>query len=105
MIPFSILDLSPITEGGTDAQSFANTLDIAQHAESWCYQRHSMAEHHGMPAIDSDAPPVWIAHYARGTSPILPAAGGIWLHNNSHLVTDEQYRTLDTLSQVRINLG
>jgi hypothetical protein len=33
MIPLSILDLSPILEGSDAAQSFRNTVDLAQHAE------------------------------------------------------------------------
>jgi hypothetical protein len=33
MIPFSILDLAPINEGSDAAQSFRNTLALAQHAE------------------------------------------------------------------------
>lgn len=32
MIPFSVLDLAPITEGSDASQSFRNTLDLAQHA-------------------------------------------------------------------------
>ena len=32
MIPFSILDLSPILAGSDAAQSFRNSLDLAQHA-------------------------------------------------------------------------
>jgi hypothetical protein len=38
MISFSVLDPSPITEGGTAAQSFRNMLDLAQHAERWGYE-------------------------------------------------------------------
>ena len=33
MIPFSVLDLAPITAGSDAAQAFANTLDLARHAE------------------------------------------------------------------------
>jgi hypothetical protein len=33
MIPFSVLDLSPITQGSDAARSFINTLDLARHAE------------------------------------------------------------------------
>jgi len=33
MPPFSILDLSPICEGGDAAQSFRNSLSLAQHGE------------------------------------------------------------------------
>ena len=36
-IPFSVLDLSPIREGGTAAESFRNTLDLARHAERLGY--------------------------------------------------------------------
>ncbi|HEY0269204.1 MAG TPA: LLM class flavin-dependent oxidoreductase, partial [Methyloradius sp.] len=50
---FSVLDLSPITEGSTAGQSFKNTLDLAQHTERWGYQRFWLAEHHGMPGIAS----------------------------------------------------
>jgi hypothetical protein len=39
MIPFSVLDLSPITEGSDAAQSFRNSLDLAQHTGRWGYQR------------------------------------------------------------------
>ena len=53
MIPFSALDLSPITEGGDAAQSFRHTLDLARHAERWGYHRYWLAEHHGMPGIVS----------------------------------------------------
>ena len=33
MTPISILDLAPIVEGGSAAQAFRNSLDLAQHAE------------------------------------------------------------------------
>jgi hypothetical protein len=32
-IPFSVLDLSPIRAGGTAAESFRNTLDLARHPQ------------------------------------------------------------------------
>ena len=36
MIPFSVLDLSPILEGGDRAPTRSpNTLDLARHAEGW----------------------------------------------------------------------
>jgi hypothetical protein len=33
--PLSILDLSPIVEGGSAAQALNNSLDLARHAEAW----------------------------------------------------------------------
>jgi luciferase family oxidoreductase group 1 len=105
MIPFSVLDLSPITEGGTAAQSFRNTLDLAQHAERWGYNRYWLAEHHGMPGIASAATAVLIGHVAGGTRTIRVGAGGIMLPNHSPLVIAEQFGTLESLYPGRIDLG
>ena len=105
MIPFSVLDLSPITDGGTPAQSFRNTLDLARHAERWGYNRYWLAEHHGMPGIASAATAVLIGHVAGGTSTIRVGAGGIMLPNHSPLVVAEQFGTLESLYPGRIDLG
>ncbi|MCM2250909.1 MAG: LLM class flavin-dependent oxidoreductase [Ramlibacter sp.] len=105
MIPFSVLDLSPITEGGTAAQSFRNTLDLAQHAERWGYRRYWLAEHHGMPGIASAATAVLIGHVAGGTTTIRVGAGGIMLPNHSPLLIAEQFGTLESLYPGRIDLG
>jgi luciferase family oxidoreductase group 1 len=105
MTQFSILDLSPITEGSTAAESFRNTLDIAQHGERWGYNRYWMAEHHGMPGIASAATAVLIGHVAAGTSTIRVGAGGIMLPNHSPLVIAEQFGTLESLFPGRIDLG
>lgn len=105
MIPFSILDLSPINEGSDAAQSFRNTLDLAQHAERWGYKRFWLAEHHGMPGIASAATSVLIGHVAGGTSTIRVGAGGIMLPNHSPLVIAEQFGTLESLYPGRIDLG
>jgi luciferase family oxidoreductase group 1 len=103
--PLSVLDLSPITQGSTAAQSFRNTLDLAQHAERWGYRRFWLAEHHGMPGIASAATAVLIGHVAGGTSTIRVGAGGIMLPNHSPLVIAEQFGTLESLYPGRIDLG
>ncbi|MET0858385.1 MAG: LLM class flavin-dependent oxidoreductase, partial [Telluria sp.] len=77
MIPLSVLDLAPIAEGSDASQSFRNSLELAQHAERWDYQRFWLAEHHGMPGIASAATAVLIGHVAGGTSRIKVGAGGI----------------------------
>jgi luciferase family oxidoreductase group 1 len=105
MIPFSVLDLAPITEGSDAAQSFRNSLDLAQHAERWGYRRFWLAEHHGMPGIASAATAVLIAYVAGGTSSIRVGAGGIMLPNHSPLVIAEQFGTLESLYPGRIDLG
>jgi luciferase family oxidoreductase group 1 len=105
MIPFSVLDLSPITSGGTAAQSLSNTLDLARHAEKWGFRRYWLAEHHSMPGIASAATSVVIGHVAAGTSTIRVGAGGIMLPNHAPLVIAEQFGTLEALFPGRIDLG
>ena len=105
MIPFSILDLAPINEGSDAAQSFRNTLALAQHGEHGGYRRFWLAEHHGMPGIASAATAVLIGHVAGGTATIRVGAGGIMLPNHSPLVIAEQFGTLESLFPGRIDLG
>ncbi|AIE61646.1 LLM class flavin-dependent oxidoreductase [Bacillus methanolicus] len=104
-IPFSVLDLSPIVEGGTPSDSFRNTLDLAQHAEKWGYHRYWLAEHHNISAVASSATSVVICHVAQGTSKIRVGSGGIMLPNHAPLVIAEQFGTLESLFPGRIDLG
>lgn len=105
MIPLSALDLSPVIEGGTPADAFRNTLDLAQHAEGWGYRRFWLAEHHNMPGIASAATAVLLAHVGSGTSRIRIGAGGIMLPNWAPLQVAEQFGTLASLFPGRVDLG
>ncbi len=105
MTSLSVLDLSPVTQGGTVAQSLVNTLDLARHAERLGYKRYWLAEHHNMPGIASAATAVVIAHVAAGTSTIRVGAGGIMLPNHAPLIIAEQFGTLSALYPGRIDLG
>ncbi len=104
-VPFSVLDLSPIVEGGTAADALRNTLDLARHAEEWGYKRYWLAEHHNMPGIASAATVVVIGHVAAGTRTIRVGSGGIMLPNHAPLVVAEQFGTLEALFPGRIDLG
>jgi len=105
MIPFSILDLAPVTEGSDAAQAFRNTLDLAQLGERLGYRRYWLAEHHNMPGIASAATAVLIGHVAGGTSTIRVGAGGIMLPNHAPLQVAEAFGTLAALYPGRIDLG
>lgn len=105
MIPFSVLDLSPIPQGASAANALRNSLDLAQHAESWGYHRFWLAEHHNMPGIASAATSVVIGYVAGGTKTIRVGSGGIMLPNHSPLVIAEQFGTLASLYPDRIDLG
>lgn len=103
--PLSVLDLSPIVEGGTAAEALANTLDLARHAEALGYKRFWVAEHHNLPGIASAATAVVIGHVAGGTKTIRVGAGGIMLPNHAPLMVAEQFGTLASLYPGRIDLG
>ncbi|GAB2949591.1 LLM class flavin-dependent oxidoreductase [Hymenobacter coalescens] len=104
-LPLSILDLAAITEGHTAADTFRNSLELAQHAERWGYRRFWLAEHHNMASIASSATAVLIGHIAGGTSTIRVGSGGVMLPNHAPLIVAEQFGTLASLYPGRIDLG
>lgn len=104
-VPYSVLDLAPIIEGSTASDALKNTLELAQHAEGWGYNRYWLAEHHNMPGIASSATAVVIGHVASGTKTIRVGSGGIMLPNHASLVIAEQFGTLESLYPCRIDLG
>ena len=105
MIPFSLLDLIPIIEGGSAPAALAGALQLARHAEALGLRRYWVAEHHNMPGIASAATAVVIGHIAAGTRSIRVGAGGIMLPNHAPLVIAEQFGTLAALYPDRIDLG
>lgn len=105
MIPFSVLDLSSIVQGGTATQALQHSLDLARHVEKLGFRRYWLAEHHNMPGIASAATAVVIGHVAAGTSTIRVGSGGVMLPNHAPLVIAEQFGTLVALFPGRIDLG
>lgn len=105
MTKLSFLDLVPVTDTGTIAQSLANAADLARHAEVLGYERYWVAEHHGMAGIASAATSVVLAHIGQATSTIRIGAGGIMLPNHAPMVIAEQFGTLEALFPGRVDLG
>ncbi|HEX4635113.1 MAG TPA: LLM class flavin-dependent oxidoreductase [Rhizomicrobium sp.] len=105
MIPLSILDLTPIKQGGSIAQTLAETLELARHAERLGFYRYWLVEHHNTPSVGGAATAVVMAHVAAGTRTIRVGAGGIMLPNHAPLMVAEQFGTLAALYPGRIDLG
>jgi len=105
MVPLSVLDLSPITAGGSAGQSLRNSRDLAEHADRFGYKRFWMAEHHNMLGIASAATAVALAFVAENTTKIRIGSGGVMLSNHAPLVIAEQFGTLASLYPDRIDLG
>ncbi|HEV7341805.1 MAG TPA: LLM class flavin-dependent oxidoreductase [Sphingopyxis sp.] len=105
MTKLSFLDLVPVIDTGTIAQSLANAADLAKDAEALGYQRYWVAEHHGMAGIASAATAVVLAHIGQATSTIRIGSAGIMLPNHAPMVIAEQFGTLEALFPGRVDLG
>jgi len=105
MVPLSVLDLSPVSIGGTQAQGVRDTIDIAKAAERLGYRRIWMAEHHSIAHLSSAAPEVLIAAISQVTSTIRLGSGGVMLPNYSPLKVAETFMELEALAPGRIDLG
>ena len=105
MTIFSVLDLSPITEGGSPRDAILNSVDLAVHAERLGYHRYWLAEHHNMKGIASAATAVVIGKVAEHTQSIRVGSGGIMLPNHAPIMVAEQFGTLEALYPGRIDLG
>jgi luciferase family oxidoreductase group 1 len=103
--PLSVLDLAPIRQGGSIADSFHESVELAQATERLGFTRYWLAEHHGIDGIASAATAVLIGHLAGQTSRIRLGSGGIMLPNHPPLVVAEQFGTLEILYPGRIDLG
>lgn len=105
MVPLSVLDLSPIVQGGNPGQSLRASRELAQAAERLGYNRYWLAEHHNMTGIASAATAVALAYAGEGTSTIRLGAGGVMLPNHAPLIIAEQFGTLEAVFPGRVDLG
>ncbi len=101
----SVLDQSPIREGGTPADAIRETVALAQTADAAGYRRYWLAEHHSSSGLAGTAPEVLITQVAAQTSRIRVGSGGVMLSHYSPLKVAEVFRMLETLYPGRIDLG
>ncbi len=105
MTSFSVLDLSPVVEGGDVRRALLETTAFAQAADRLGFKRFWLAEHHNMPGIASAATALVIGQIAGATDTIRVGSGGVMLPNHAPLVIAEQFGTLEALYPGRIDLG
>ncbi|GAB7066616.1 LLM class flavin-dependent oxidoreductase [Mycobacterium hodleri] len=103
-VPLSILDLSPLSEGGDAATALRNTVDLARHAEQWGYRRYWLAEHHFV-SVASSSPAVLIGRLAASTTRIQVGAAAVQLGYTTAVAVVESFGILDALHPGRIDLG
>jgi luciferase family oxidoreductase group 1 len=105
MHALSVLDLSPVTTGGSGSISLRNSLDLARLADRLGYTRYWVAEHHNLPSVASSAPDIMIGQIAAVTERIRVGSGGIMLPNHAPLNVVERFHVLEALFPGRIDLG
>ena len=105
MVALSVLDLSPIVQGGSPGQSLRASRALARAAERLGYRRYWLAEHHNMTGIASAATAVALAYVGEGTTTIRLGSGGVMLPNHAPLIIAEQFGTLEAIYPGRIDLG
>jgi luciferase family oxidoreductase group 1 len=105
MVPLSVLDLSPVTSGGSAAVALHNSLDLARFADQRGYTRYWVAEHHNLASIASTAPEIMIGEIAAQTRHLRVGSGGVMLPNHAPLMVAERFKVLEALHPGRIDLG
>jgi luciferase family oxidoreductase group 1 len=105
MVALSVLDLSPVTTGGSGPQSLHNSIDLARLADKLGYTRYWLAEHHNLPSVASSAPDIMIGQIAAATERLRVGSGGIMLPNHAPLNVLERFHVLEALFPGRIDLG
>jgi luciferase family oxidoreductase group 1 len=105
MPPLSVLDLSPVVAGSTEAQALHDTVTLAIEAERLGFHRYWLAEHHGGAMVASSSPEIMIGQVAGATSRIRVGSGGVMLPNHTPLHVAEQFKVLEALHPGRIDLG
>lgn len=101
----SIVDVSAVPDGKTRHDAFTHSIELAQHAERWGYDRFWVAEHHGSPSVAGRAPEVLIAALAARTSTIRLGSGSVLLNHYSPFKVAEVFCTLNEIYPGRIDLG
>lgn len=104
-LTLSVLDQSPIRQGGTAAQALRETVELAKVAERVGYQRFWVSEHHSTATFAGTAPEILIGQIAANTSTIRVGSGGVMLSHYSALKVAEEFRILSAFYPGRIDLG
>lgn len=104
-LTLSVLDQSPIRQGGAAAEALRETVELAEAAERFGYRRFWVAEHHSTGSFAGAAPEILIGQIAAHTKKIQVGSGGVMLSHYSALKVAEVFRQLATFYPGRIGLG
>ena len=92
----SVLDQSPVREGGTAAEALRDTIALAEATEKLGYKRFWVAEHHSLPGFAGTSPEIMVGQIAARTKTIRVGSGGVMLSHYSAFKVAEVFRMLDS---------
>jgi luciferase family oxidoreductase group 1 len=104
-LQLSVLDQSPVREGGTATDALHETIALAVATEALGYRRFWVAEHHNLGNFAGTSPEILIGQIAARTRTIRVGSGGVMLTHYSALKVAENFRVLQALYPGRIDLG
>lgn len=104
-IPLSVLDQSPIRNGGNAVDAINETVELAKRCEQWGYSRYWLAEHHATAGLAGCSPEVLLARLGAETASIRLGSGGIMLPHYSPYKVAENFKLLATMYPGRLDLG
>ena len=104
-LQLSVLDQSPVREGGTATDALHETIALAVATEALGYRRFWVAEHHNLGNFAGTSPEILIGQIAARTRTIRVGSGGVMLTHYSALKVAENFRLLQSLYPGRIDLG
>ena len=96
MVPFSILDLVPVTRGSSPREALQNSLKLAQSAERFGYKRYWVAEHHNMMTYFQPTRPGYLKLYCTPIDSFWCCTGS-GMENHAKYADSIYFHTADTL--------
>lgn len=101
----SVLDQSPVPEGGVPAEALRTTVELAVAVEALGYRRFWVAEHHGSAAFAGTAPEIAAGAVLAATSSMRVGSGGTLLPRYQPAKVAEVFTVLSALHPGRVDLG
>ncbi|MEV4135199.1 MsnO8 family LLM class oxidoreductase [Dactylosporangium sp. NPDC049742] len=102
---FSLVELAPVTPGGSKWDALNRALAAAEEAEHLGFHRFWFAEHHHVTGYAAQDPAALIAAAAQRTSRIRLGSGAVLLNHYSAFSVAERFLMLESLAPGRIDLG
>src|SRR5215210_2785978 len=78
-LTLSVVDQSPVRNGGTAADALRESIRLAQAVERLGYARYWVAEHHNSGSFAGTSPEILIGQIAAATQSIRVGSGGVML--------------------------